>query len=110
MQNTKIESISDHMGGERSSKKRRLHIVLSLDNPVQQETWSILSQTKNKTSAVCEAVCGFHRQKSLEDTLRKVLRGELKHMPMQPTAELAVESDVSNDTAVLDFLLTLQNE
>lgn len=110
MQSTKIESSDVRMGGERSGKKCRLHIVLSLDNPMQQKTWSILSQAKNKTSAVCEAVCGFHRQKSLEDTLRKVLREELKHMPMQPTAELAVESDVSNDAAVLDFLLTLQNE
>ena len=77
---------------------------------MQQETWSILSQAKNKTSAVCEAVCGFHRQKSLEDTLRKVLREELKHMPMQSTVEVAAESDVSNDAAVLEFLLTLQNE
>ena len=110
MQSTKIESSDGRMGGERSSKKRRLHIVLSLDNPMQQKTWSILSQAKNKTSAVCEAVCGFHRQRSLEDTLRKVLREELKHMPTQPTAELVVESDVSNDAAVLDFLLTLQNE
>lgn len=65
------------MGTERSGKKRRLHIVLSLDNPRQREVWQILSQEKNKTSAVCEAVCSFHKQKSLEDTLRKVLREAL---------------------------------
>ena len=95
---------------EHSSKKRRLHIVLSLDNPMQQETWSILSHAKNKTSAVCEAVCGFHRRKSLEDILRKVLREELKHMPIQPTATVVEDSDVSKDAAVLNFLLALQNE
>ncbi len=61
-------------------EKKRLHIVLSLDNPLQQETWQILSQAKNKTGAVCEAVCGYHRQKGLEDTLRTVLREELKHI------------------------------
>lgn len=94
------------MGTERSGKKRRLHIVLSLDNPRQREVWQILSQEKNKTSAVC----GFHKQKSLEDTLRKVLREELKHMPVQQAAETAEELSVSDDATVLDFLLTLQNE
>lgn len=98
------------MGTERSGKKRRLHIVLSLDNPRQREVWQILSQEKNKTSAVCEAVCGFHKQKSLEDTLRKVLREELKHMPVQQAAETAEELSVSDDATVLDFLLALQNE
>lgn len=98
------------MGTERSGKKRRLHIVLSLDNPRQREVWQILSQEKNKTSAVCEAVCGFHKQKSLEDTLRKVLREELKHMPVQQTAEASEAPNLSNDTAVLDFLQMLQNE
>jgi hypothetical protein len=110
LQNTKNESGSDRMSEDHGGKKRRFHIVLSLDNPVQQETWSILSQSKNKTSAVCEAVCGFHRQKSLEDILRKVLREEFKHIPIQSTAEMVEEPDTFNDAAVLDFLLTLQNE
>ena len=95
---------------EHSGKKRRLHIVLSLDNPLQRETWEILSQQKNKTSAVCEAVCGFHRQKSLEDTLRKLLREELKNVAIPQTAEAAEEPDTTVDTAVLDFLLEMQNE
>lgn len=95
---------------ECSGEKRRLHIVLSLDNPRQREAWEILAREKNKTSAVCEAVCGFHKQKSLEDTLRKVLREELKHMPMQQAADESETPNLSNDTAVLDFLQTLQNE
>ncbi len=98
------------MGIERGGQKRRLHIVLSLDNPRQRETWEILSQQKNKTSAVCEAVCGFHRQKSLEDTLRKLLREELKNVAIPQTAEAAEEPDTTVDTAVLDFLLEMQNE
>ena len=82
-----------------------------LDNPRQREVWEILSQEKNKTSAVCEAVCGFHEQKSLEDTLRKVLQEELKHMPLvQQMAETAEEPDIVNDAAVLDFLQALQDE
>lgn len=95
---------------ERSGKKRRLHIVLSLDNPRQREAWEILAREKNKTSAVCEAVCGFHEEKKLEDTLRKILREELKHIPAQKTAEASEAPNLSNDTAVLDFLQTLQNE
>lgn len=100
----------DLMSGDRDSKKRRLHIVLSLDNPKQRETWEILSQQKNKTSAICEAVCGYHRQKSLEDTLRKLLREELKNVAIPQTAEVVEEPDTTVDTAVLDFLLAIQNE
>lgn len=95
---------------EYSGKKRRLHIVLSLDNPLQRETWEILSQQKNKTSAVCEAVCSYHRQKCLEDTLRKVLREELKNVAIPQTAEAVEEPDTTVGAAVLDFLLAIQNE
>lgn len=91
---------------EYSGKKRRLHIVLSLDNPLQWETWEILSQQKNKTSAVC----GYHRQKCLEDTLRKVLREEMKNAAISQAAEASEESDTTADAAVLDFLMALQNE
>lgn len=98
------------MGSECNNGKRRLHIALSLDNPLQRETWLILSQAKNKTHIVCEAVCGYHRQKSLEDTLRTVLQEELKHISVvQATAHEENMEDVC-DTAVLDFLRELQNE
>lgn len=95
---------------EHSGKKRRLHIVLSLDNPLQRETWEILSQQKNKTCAVCEAVCGYHRQKCPEDTLRKVLREKMKNMAILQATETSEESDTTADAAVLDFLMALQNE
>ena len=101
------------MGSERNDRKRRLHIVLSLDNPLQRETWSILSQAKNKTSAVCEAVCDYHKLNNLEDTLRSVLRDELKHISVAPVpqaAESDKESEEVVDAAVLDFLQSLQNE
>ena len=98
------------MGIEHGGQKRRLHIVLSLDNPRQRETWEILSQQNNKTSAVCEAVCGYHRQKSLEDTLRKLPREELKNVAIPQTAEAVEEPDTTVDAAVLDFLLAMQNE
>lgn len=98
------------MGIEHGGQKRRLHIVLSLDNPRQRETWQILSQEKNKTSAVCEAVWGYHKRKNLEDTLRTVLRVELKHITVPQTVEADESSDVTMDTAVLNFLQILQNE
>ncbi len=91
-------------------EKKRLHIVLSLDNPLQRKTRLILSQAKNKTSAVCEAVCGHHKQKALEDTLRTVLREELKHITVSQPVESDNESDTATDVAVLDFLRTLQEE
>jgi len=91
-------------------EKKRLHIVLSLDNPLQRETWLILSQAKNKTSAVCEAVCGYHKRKGLEDTLRTVIREELKHITVPQPVESNDESEVAADDGVLDFLRTLQEE
>lgn len=101
------------MESERDSKKRRLHIVLSLDNPRQRETWLILSQAKNKTSAVCEAVCGYQKQKNLEDTLRSVLQDELKHITVAPfpqTAEAEENPGSDVDVSILTFLQDLQNE
>lgn len=101
------------MVSERGSRKRRLHIVLSLDNPLQREAWLILSQAKNKTSAVCEAVCGYHKLKNLEDTLRSVLQDELKHISVAPVPQ-AMERDKESeevvDDAVLGFLWSLQND
>jgi len=94
-------------------EKKRLHIVLSLDNPLQRETWLILSQAKNKTSAVCESVCGYHKQKNLEDTLRSLLRDELKHITVASipqSVEEDKEPEAIVDAAVLDFLQSLQNE
>lgn len=98
------------MGSECNNEKRRLHIALSLDNPLQRETWLILSRAKNKTRAVCEAVCSHHQQKSLEDTLRAVLQEELKHISVGSAAEHEENTEDDCDTAVLDFLRELQNE
>lgn len=101
------------MGSERRGGKRRLHIVLSLDNPRQRETWEILSQEKNKTSAVCEAVCGYHKRKSLEETLRSILQDELKQITVSPVpqaVEGSKEPAVAMDSNVLDFLTALQND
>ena len=101
------------MSSAHNDKKRRLHIVLSLDNPLQRETWQILSQAKNKTSVVCESVCGYHKQKNLEDTLRSLLRDELKHITIASVPQ-SVEDDKEPEAianaAVLDFLQSLQNE
>ena len=98
------------MGIECDNGKRRLHIVLSLDNPLQQETWLILSQTKNKTRAICEAVCDHHRQKSLEDTLRAVLQEELKHISVSQATDHKENTENVCDADILDFLQQLQNE
>ncbi len=101
------------MSSERRGGKRRLHIVLSLDNPRQREAWEILSQEKNKTSAVCEAVCGYHKRKNLEDTLRSILQDELKYITVSSVpqaAESGKEPDAAVDASVLDFLTALQND
>ena len=65
---------------------------------------------KNKTSAVCEAVCGYHKRKDLKDTLREVLREELKHVSVPQDVKDNERQDLAMDAGVLDFLQTLQNE
>ena len=98
------------MSNKCNVEKRRLHIVLSLDNPLQRETWQLLSQATNKTRAVCEAVCGYHKQKNLEDTLRSVLQEELKRITVAPALHITEndEKPCENiDTSVLDFLRSL---
>lgn len=98
------------MNNVNNDKKRRLHIALSMDNPLQRETWLLLSQVQNKTSAFCEAVCGYHKQKSLEDTLRSVLQDTLKHITVASvpqTTEDDKEPEATVDADVLDFLRSL---
>lgn len=92
-----------------SGKKRRLNIVLSMENPLQREAWAILAQSANKTGAICEEVCGYYKRKSWEETLRSILREELKTATILcgTTTEEAPAPTV--DSAVLDFLQALQD-
>ena len=93
------------------SEKHRLNIALSMSNPLQQEAWSILSRMENKTSAICEAVCGYYKQADLKETLRTVLREELKNVTVPVAVEVeSEEAGAAVDGSVLDFLLQLQNE
>lgn len=93
------------------AKKYRLNIALSMNNPLQYEAWLILSRTENKTYAICEAVCGYYKQRDLKETLRAVLQEELKNVTVPVTVEADTEegTDAVVNDAVLDFLLSLQN-
>ncbi len=94
-----------------SKEKHRLNIALSMDNPLQRETWTILTQMDNRTNAVCEAVCAHYKQKDFLETLRMVLRDELKNVFVSPSeATKTTEPETNVNEAVMDFLLTLQNE
>ena len=62
---------------------------------------------------MCEAVCGYHKLKTLEETLRSILRDELKHIttaPVPQAVEIDKESEEVVDDAGLGCLWSLQND
>ncbi len=94
-----------------SKEKHRLNIALSMDNPLQRETWTILAQMDNRTNAVCEAVCAYYKQKDFLEALRMILRDELKNVSVSSgEAAKTAEQETNVNEAVLNFLRELENE
>ena len=69
-----------------------------------------IKKTSLSGTPFCEAVCGHHQQKNLEDTLRTVLQEELKHISVPQTADHEENTENVCDADILDFLQQLQNE
>lgn len=77
---------------------------LNLDNPVQRDTWNILSAIPKgyRTEAVCQALLRQQEQDNLRKLIQEVVHEELKHTTVQTNAE------EPEDDAVLGFLRALQ--
>lgn len=80
-------------------------------SPLQREAWERLYAIPagQRTDAVCRAVCRMYEQESLAETVRRIVREELRSVEMisakkefeQPQAE-------GVDESVLGFLRSLQ--
>ena len=100
------------------SEKKRFNLSLSMGNPMQQEAWSIISgfPERERTSAVCWAVCRAYGDRHQEERLREILREELSAIQFVSPSETSkpdrtVEENcgIFVDDVVDDFLSALQN-
>ena len=88
------------------AEKRRLNLSFSMASPQQREAWRILRAIPSgrRTEAVCRAVC----QADLVNTIRSVIREELKGIHITKENNAGTQAgDVDED--VLGFLRSLQD-
>ena len=80
-------------------------------SPLQREAWERLCAIPagQRTDAVCRAVCRMYEQESLAETVRRIVREELRSVEMisaKKESEQPQAGDV--DESVLGFLRSLQ--
>ena len=100
------------------SEKKRFNLSLSMGNPMQREAWRIISgfPERERTSAVCWAVCRAYGDQRQEDRLREILREELSAVQVVSPGENAKPENSAEESQgifvndeVDDFLSSLQN-
>lgn len=93
--------------------KRRLNLSLNLAAPHQREAWSILRAIPagQRTDAVCRMICESHRRDALLDSIRAVMREELRSVEFISAKEKSEQPQAGDvDENVLGFLLALQGD
>ena len=100
------------------SEKKRFNLSLSMGNPMQREAWSIISgfPERERTSAVCWAVCRAYGEQRQEERLREILREELSAVQVVSLGEDAKPGNSAEESQgifvndeVDDFLSALQS-
>ena len=99
------------------SEKKRFNLSLSMENPMQREAWSIVSgfPERERTSAVCWAVCRAYGERHIEDRLREIMMELLDGMSVVSSGAETVREvpheashEVVMDDGIADFLSALQ--
>ena len=93
--------------------KRRLNLSFSMASPFQREAWKRLCAIPSgqRTDAVCRAVCRMYEQDTLLETVRQIIREELRGEELISSKEKAEQPQAGDvDDNVLGFLLALQND
>ena len=99
------------------SEKKRFNLSFSMENPMQREAWDIISgfPDRERTNAVCWAVCRAYGEQRMEECLRKIMREALSGVAVIPSGtETVQEASVKNtqevvmDDGISDFLSALQ--
>ena len=94
-------------------RRKRLNLSFSMASPLQRETWRRLCAIPSgqRTDAVCRAVCRMHEQESLLETVRQIVREELRSIEFISAKEKSEQPQAGDvDDNVLGFLLALQND
>ena len=82
-------------------------------SPFQREAWKRLCAIPSgqRTDAVCRAVCRMYEQDTLLETVRQIIREELRGVELISAKEKAEQPQAGDvDDNVLGFLLALQND
>ena len=82
-------------------------------SPFQREAWKRLCAIPSgqRTDAVCRAVCRMYEQDTLLETVRQIIREELRGVKLISAKEKAEQPQAGDvDDNVLGFLLALQND
>ena len=94
------------------AEKRRLNLSFSMASPLQREAWEILRAVPSgqRTETVCRAVCRMNEYDALVETVRQIVREELRGVEFVSATEKPVRPRAGDvDENVLGFLLALQN-
>ena len=80
----------------------------NLKKTSHQEAWEILQSvpTREKSNFVVQAILENERRESLENTLRRVIREELKGVSTQPVKQ----DEQTVPQGMMDFLASLTDE
>ena len=94
-------------------RRKRLNLSFAMASPLQREAWERLCviPAGQRTDAVCRAVCRMYEQESLAETVRRIVREELRSVEMISVKEKSEQPQAGDvDDNVLGFLLALQND
>ena len=84
-----------------------------MDSSLQRKAWEILCAVPpgQRTEAVCRAVCRAQERETLLESIRALIREELRGVEFLPKTEKPEQPQTGDmDDNVLGFLLALQND
>ena len=105
------------------AEKKRFGMTLSMSDPLQRQAWEILSAVpeRQRTAAVCKALCRADGDRILLDEVRAVvqdsIRAELRNVQpvsapgdsgdREPEGRRPQDREIQLDAATMDYLFSL---
>ena len=85
-----------------------------MDSPLQRKAWEVISgyPERERTNAVCWAVCRAYEESRFEERAREILREELQNVrfvPSENQSEAKKSQEIAVDGEISDFLSALQS-
>ena len=96
------------------AEKKRFNLSLSMDSPLQRKAWEVIGEypERNRTNAVCWAVCRAYSERCFEERAREILREELRNVRFvssESQSEARKSQEIAVDGEISDFLSALQS-